>query len=110
MSKVIPQVGMGVTVTLYTDRVVYTIVRVSDSGKNFWAVEDKVTKNPNFTPDFRAGGFFGTVVNQDDQTWIYAPGDEEPKRFSQTKNGNYSIKGNKRVRVGVKSYYYDYNF
>lgn len=57
-----PEVGMGATQLAYTDRHPFAIVRVSDSGKTFWAKEDKAERTDDngmsdvgqqyqFTPD-----------------------------------------------------------
>lgn len=39
-----PEVGMGATQLAYTDRYPFTIIRVSDSGKTFWAQEDNAQR------------------------------------------------------------------
>lgn len=90
-----PKVGMPVTVTLYTDRITYTIVRVTPSGKSFWAVKDDVKKRPG--------------SEEHSQEWEFAEGTGTPECFRKTKTG-WSVKGNNRVTVGVRNYYYTWEF
>ena len=86
-----PAVGVGVTVRLWSDQITFTIVEVSASGKSFLAVEDEVRAN-------KAGGY------------LYIMGKTAPVRFNRTKDGRWSVKGNKAVLIGERRYYQDPSF
>lgn len=108
-----PKVGMGITICGHSDRSVYTIVRVSPSGKTFWATADECTLDPNWKPDFVPGGFAGHVTNNSEQKYTYktAPNDANRLAFRLRKNGLWNNKhvGDK-VIFDVRRAFYDYNF
>ena len=105
-----PEVGMGVTCTLYTDAVAMTIVRVHPSGKTFWATQDKATLKPDWKPEIIPGGFAGHCVHNYSQEYDYetVPGPEH--QFRLTKKGWSCKHYRKRVRLGVRAAFHDYNF
>lgn len=102
------QVGEGATVHYWTDRNAYTIIKRTKS--SITMRRDKAILNPNFKPDFVAGGFFGTVLNQDEQEYTYEE-DENGRvitaRWSKAKHGYYW--DGLRVTAG-RHEFYDYNF
>lgn len=92
-----PVVGMGVTATIYSDAHVFTIVRVSPSGKTFWATEDtakRVDKNGM----------------SDQQDYVYSSNPEGKQVvFRLLKSGRWEAKGFRRnVTLGVRRAFYDY--
>lgn len=107
-----PEVGMGVTGTLWTDREALTIIRVSPSGKTFWAQKDRATLSPDWKPEIIPGGFAGHCVNNSSQKWTYEPNPSGPvHRFTLCKDGHWSSpRYRKCVRIGVRSAFHDYNF
>lgn len=97
---IIPEVGMGATMHVGTDRYPYEIVRVSDSGKTFWMkkLQAKPGENHNY---------FGA------QNWvIFKPehfDDLEEHRVNLLKNGRWGSNGTP-VSVGRASFYQDPHF
>lgn len=109
--EIIPQVGMGVTEILYTDREPFTIIKII-SPTRILIQADKVEPNPKWTEkmDFRAGGFCGTVVNQYEQEWIITPNSNgKTIELTKSKNGTWK-NGTGTFRIGVRQHFYDYNF
>lgn len=100
MSTESPQVGMGATMVIGSDRYPYEIVRLSDSGKTFWMkhLSTKPGEDHNY---------FGN------QNWIiYKPDnfDNLPEvRVSLLKNGRWASYGTP-VSVGHASFYQDPHF
>jgi hypothetical protein len=107
-----PEVGMGVTVCGYSDRTAWTITRISKTGKCFWATQDMATLKDGWKPEFVPGGFAGHCTNQGSQEYNYKSNpDGYEVRFTKTKDGGWSSKQHgRRVILGVRSYFYDYNF
>jgi len=93
-----PEVGMGATELLYSDRHAYTISRVSESGKTFWMKRDKAI--PNGCP---------ATEELHDYTYIEQP-DEPEVRVNMTKYGWKIQKSTSYVAVGIKDEYYDPTF
>jgi len=94
-----PKTGMGATRTFWSDRKAYTISRVSASGKTFWMKEDKVTRIDN-------NGW------SDEQEYSYEPDPTSPEiRVGLTRKG-WRVGGHRGtiVKVGVRSYFYDFTF
>lgn len=99
----IPEVGMGATEVLYTDRHAGTIVEVSASGTRLVWQRDIATRT-----DERG--------MTDAQSYTYEP-DPTARReiFTLRKNGRWvsqgsSMKGGRRLVIGVRNEYYDYSF
>lgn len=97
-TKLVPVVGMGLTVTLYTDRITFTIVSVSASGKSFKATRDTVER-------------IDTNGMSDSQDYKYTPNPQgEVMEFRLGhKTGYYKCKLGK-ASLGVRRYYHDYSF
>ena len=102
------QVGDGATLHWWTDSDPYTIIRRTP--QSLTLQEDKATLDPDWKPDFRAGGFCGMVVNQHEQSYTYEPNPEgriivarwskKEKRFRF--HGQYVTAGRRK--------FYDYNY
>lgn len=102
------QVGDGATVYYWTDANAYTIIKRTP--QTLTLRRCKAILDPAFKPDFIPGGFFGTVVNQDEQTYTYEE-DEDGQvitaHWSKKKHGFYW----QGLYVGAGRYeFYDYNF
>jgi len=103
------QVGDGVTVNYWSDSHAGTVI--ARTAKTLTIRQDKATLSPDFKPDFVPGGFFGTVVNQDEQSYTYTP-DENGRIYkaywSDRKRGFYAEQC-LRISKG-RHEFYDYNF
>ena len=117
-AEIIPVVGMGVTEIMYSDRVPYEVVEIINERRIKIREMDAVI-DPNFKPDFRAGGFCGTVVNQDDQKWILSSNEKnEVKELFKSNackgRGKWLEKGTNGsgsyFAVGYARNFHDYNF
>ena len=101
-------VGDGMTVCYYTDRNAYTVIARTPCSLTLR--RDKAILSPDFKPDFVVGGFAGTVVNQDEQSYTY---EEDPDgrvikaHWSKRKNGWY---WDGLHLIAGRHEFYDYNF
>lgn len=92
-----PEVGMGATKLMWTDRHACTIRRVSPCGKKFWMTEDKATRT--------------NVGMREDQQWAFETVDGPEILVCLTKRGwRCGGVGGDGVRVGSRDHYYDYSF
>ena len=95
----------------YSDVEPYEIVRhVSD--KTLEVRVMKTERDPSWQMDFRRGGFFGTVVNQEDQKWFITSNLEgRVIRIRLRKDGRwYDAYGNRYGLSAKPNKFYDYNF
>jgi hypothetical protein len=107
--RLAPKVGMGATLCGWSDRHPYEVVEVSPSGKTITLRAMKAERDPSWKPEWVAGGFAGTVVNQNEQEWILSADPEgETIKARLTKKG-WSANG-QRVYLGRANKFYDYNF
>jgi hypothetical protein len=94
----VPEVGMGATLVMWTDRKPATVIRISASGKTFWIQEDdakRVDKNGM----------------SDAQVYEYTPDPEGiVHRCCRHRDGRYHTSGGTTVCIGVRSRYYDFSF
>lgn len=94
-----PEVGMGCTLTGWTDRHAATIIQVSPTGHKIWVQRDKATRTDS-------NGM------SDAQTWEFEP---DPTGavgvYSRRSDGSYrQVGGQSRCLVGVRSEYFDFSF
>lgn len=105
------KVGDGATVHLYSDSHACTVIKVTKS--TITVQRDKAILDPNFKPEFVAGGFAGHCVNQDDQTYTYErnpEGEIEVYRWSNKYN-RYQGGGDGSIVVTKgRREFHDYNF
>ena len=103
------KVGDGATVCYWTDMEAGTVI--SRTAKTLTIQRDKATLSEDFKPDFVPGGFFGTVINQDEQTYTYEP-DPQGRIFkaywSDRKHGFFAQQCLRVVKG--RHEFYDYNF
>ena len=110
-----PEVGMGATLCFYTDRQAATVIEVKNL-KTIVIQTDKATLDPNWKPDFIAGGFCGHVANNNDQKYTYERDPEGLKiTFTLRKDGRWVRKGcamgaGVRLLLGKRREFHDYNF
>ena len=68
----------------------------------------KVVKDPDWKPEWYAGGFAAHCANQSSQTWLYDGDADYTVKIRMTKNG--WKKGSCRFDEGRANEFYDYNF
>jgi hypothetical protein len=94
----VPEVGMGATLLMYSDRHAYTITEVK--GNKLWAVEDKAIRTDS-------NGM------SDSQSYRYEPGTGKPELFSLRKDGRWhegtTLKGTV-LQIGERDAYHDFGF
>ena len=96
----VPGVGMGATKLMYTDRVAYTVTRISASGKTFWMQRDKASRTDS-------NGM------SESQSYAYEPDPEgEVLKVFRTKDGRWKSSGvyGCYVLLGERRAYHDYSF
>lgn len=101
-------VGDGCTYHLYTDAEACTVIKKTP--KTITIQEDTATLDPNFKPEWIAGGFAGHCTNQNEQSYTYEPNPNGRKitaRWSD-KRGGY-VYMDKVITVG-RNKFHDYNF
>ena len=101
-------VGDGATVCLWSDRNAYTVIK--RTAKTLTLQRDRVTRDPEWKPDYIPGGFSVICLNNSEQRWLYES-DPEGKvitaHWSQKKLGFYWQ--GLHVIPG-RCEFYDYNF
>ena len=94
-----PEVGMGATLFMWSDRHAYTINEVK-SAKTIIATRDVATRAD-------------TNGQSESQTYKYTSGDY-PETFTLRKNGRWCLKGQNQksspLKIGARDEYYDYSF
>ena len=95
----IPEIGLGATVCLWSDRLPYTIIKVSKSGKTITLQADRYHR-------LDSNGM------SEDQRYIYQPNiNGDIIKASLRKNGVFRVsKTNCSVILGFRQRYYDYSF
>lgn len=105
------QVGDGVTICLYSDKMAGTVIK--RTAKTITVQRDKAIMDPNFKPQFVEGGFAGHCTNQDEQTYTYERDENgaiTTYRWSD-KYGRFCGGGDQSIRIiNGRHEYYDYNF
>lgn len=98
--NLVPEVGMGATVLMWTDRRAATVIEVSKSGKLITVQYDSAKQQ----------GSFGS------QDWKLEADPNGPTRvFTKRKNGQWiqagsPMNGGTRLGLGYRDHYYDYSF
>ena len=102
----------------YTDVKPYEVVRVV-SDKCIEIKLMNVEKNPNWQPEFEAGGFSAHCTNQREQEWIITSSPEaipfkvrkrKDKYGRKVAEGTYWHQTARYVLSDKPVYFYDYNF
>lgn len=103
------KVGDGATVRYWSDAHACTIIKVTKA--TVTVRRDKATLDPDFKPEWVAGGFAGRCVNQSEQTYTYEddPNGEVMTFRWSNKYNSYGTPGNLRLTRG-RHEFYDYNF
>ena len=102
------EVGDGATLCLWSDREAYTIIHRTP--KSLTLRRCKAILDPNFKPEWVAGGFAGTVINQNEQSYTYEENENGrvikaywSEKYGRFRNGTCNIIPDRRE-------FYDYNF
>ncbi len=105
------EIGDGVTLRLYSDCEAYTVI--GKTAKTITIQRDKATLDPNFKPEWIAGGFAGHCTNQNEQTYTYErnPEGSKVKCYWSERLGCYTTGGDQSIRISRGRHeFYDYNF
>jgi hypothetical protein len=103
VTKLEPEVGMGATVVMWSDRYAATIVEVSKDKKSVVIQEDNADRTDNR----------GMC---DSQEYSYSPNPEASKQtFTLRKNGRWvregePLKNGTSILINVRVHHYDYSF
>jgi len=105
-----PEVGMGATITMHTDRHACTIVSISENGKRIETTRDKAFRL-DLNPD-------GSPQMSDSQSYRYETvldGSHGRSFWTLRKDGGWvkegeSLKGGQRICLGFRDEHYDYSF
>lgn len=98
-----PEVGMGATILMWTDRHAATIIEVSKSGKSIVVQRDNAKRTDN-------------LGMSDAQSYEYTPNPNGTKTtYTLRKNGAWVRKGSgmkngERLGIGYRNEHYDYSF
>lgn len=105
------EVGDGVTLHFWSDAHACTVIAKTKT--TITIQRDKATLNPEFKPEWIAGGFAGHCTNQDEQTYTYErdPNGEIYRCRWSEKYGRYQTgsDGSMKITRGRREFY-DYNF
>lgn len=103
------KVGDGATINLWSDRHACTIIKVAKT--TITVQRDTAILNPDFKPEFIAGGFAGHCTNQNEQSYTY-----ERDEHGEVTTIHWSKKHQRYGRPGFltlskgRHEFYDYNF
>lgn len=89
----------------------YTVI--AKTAKTITIQRDTATLDPNFKPEWIAGGFAGHCTNQDEQTYTYErnPEGEKVRCYWSERLGCYTTGGDQSIRIRRGRHeFYDYNF
>lgn len=95
--ELVPTVGMGATMVMWTDRLPFTVIAVSKSGKTVTVQEDNAVRMD------------GNGMSEC-QTYVFTRNPEGAIfKVRKLKNGQWACKGQK-FTLGSRSKYHDYSF
>lgn len=94
-----PEVGMGGTLLMWTDRHAVTVTRVSASGKTLWFKQDKATRTDD------------NGMSESQRYSYEADPDARERKATLRKNGAWvESRAGTRLRLGDRNEYRDYSF
>lgn len=105
------EVGEGVTLRLWSDAHACTVIAKTKT--TITIQQDTATLDPNFKPEWVAGGFAGHCTNQDEQSYTYErnPNGRIYKCRWSEKNGQYQTGSDGSIKITRgRREFYDYNF
>lgn len=98
-----PEVGMGATILMWSDRKAATVIAVSKSGKSLTVQYDKAIRTDSYGMS-------------DAQSYRYERNPEgATAEYTKRKNGQWvrkgdPVKGGQRLGLGYRDHHYDYSF
>lgn len=109
--SLVPQVGMGATLTLWTDAHAFEVIAVSKSGHRATLRQLKAERDPSWKRDFAPGSFFGHTYNDHELKYKYSTDESGTLQvIGRRKDGTYKASGWRGCRVGSAHEHYDSNF
>lgn len=94
-----PKVGMGITITHYTDRSCGTITRISKSGKTFYFKPDIATRSDK------------NGMSEEQQYTYKVKEDAKEQKAYKSKEGIWRVSKNMNgIALGFRNAYHDYSF
>ncbi len=102
------KVGDGVTYHLYSDSHACTVIK--RTAKTITIQEDKATLDPNFKPEWVAGGFAGHCTNQDEQTYTYEHNPDGRIITARWSDKRGAFVYCDKIITNGRHEFYDYNF
>jgi len=95
----------------YSDVQPFEVVATSKTGKQITIREMVATIDPDFKPEFHAGGFSAHCSNQHEQRWTYQSNEGAPEiKAHLRKDGRYYSAYGKHAIQDAPRCFYDYNF
>ena len=101
-------IGDGATLCYWSDKEAYTIIKRTRA--TLTLQRDNATLEKSFKPEFIPGGFCGTVVNQDEQTYTYTRNPEGVVIIAHWSDKNNGFYYNGLRIIPGRHEFYDYNF
>lgn len=101
-----PEVGMGATIAMWTDRRAATIVEVIkfETGERAGQIEALVVQRDNAKRLDKYG-------MSDAQSYDYSPNPEAPRlTFTANKKGQFTARSGDKLIIGRRDEYFDYSF
>lgn len=92
-----PEVGMGITILMWTDRHAGTITRVSPSGKTIWYQQDEATRTDDHG------------MSESQEYEYKADTNAEVRSARLTKSGAWKDHGT-QIALGYRNEYHDFSF
>lgn len=102
------EVGDGCTIHYWSDKEAYTVIKRTP--KTITIQRDKATLDPSFKPEWIAGGFAGTCINQNEQTYTYERNPEGAIITAHWSEKYGCFKANGCYISNGRHEFYDYNF
>jgi hypothetical protein len=109
-----PKVGMGVTLSGYSDchpAEIIEVVRAKNGNIKHLVIRGMDSElDPEWKPEMIAGGFAGHCTNQRDQKWILTSNPENHSSKVKLVKDGWKSEYGKNVSLGKAVKFYDYNF
>lgn len=95
----------------FSDVAPYEVLSMSKSGKQITIRAMNFERDPNWKPEFHAGGFVAHCSNQSEQKWIISRDDSRATMKAHKRADGYfwSAYGKHRIEAQPRAFY-DYNF
>lgn len=88
----------------------YPLAQIAATAKTRTLVRVKTAMDPDWKPEFYAGGFAAHCANQSDQTWLFDGIDPDHTMTIRLNKRGQWVRGGTRFTEDQARYFYDYNF